>query len=189
MPKNSFAIKFTAPKLIVPKIAQAAQTQTSAESISIRTDSAPVRRATQSKIHFAMGCFWHAEAVMGAVEGVNETCVGFIQAVEVVRVQFDASRVSLSHLLEVWKGGHEVGKVWANKKYVTLTVFRSKPFWLRGRCTGLHRLSFPGAPSTTRWLLRSASRQSVRYRRVPMDSLLQRLNRISCITCAKSVPV
>ena len=37
---------------------------------------------------------------MGAVEGVNETCVGFIQAVEVVRVQFDASRVSLSHLLE-----------------------------------------------------------------------------------------
>ena len=74
---------------------------------------------------FAMGCYWHAEAVFGGVEGVCSTKVGFVDAVEVVQLQYDSSVVSYGQLLQAFREGHEVGKQWANKKFAS-AVFASK---------------------------------------------------------------
>ena len=67
--------------------------------------------------YFAMGCYWHAEAVFGGVDGVTGTQVGFINGVEVVRVTFDTAAVEYTELLRVFREGHELGKKWANKKF------------------------------------------------------------------------
>ena len=74
---------------------------------------------------FAMGCYWHAEAVFGGVDGVCSTKVGFVDAVEVVQVQYDSSVVSYGQLLQAFREGHEVGKRWANKKFAS-AIFASK---------------------------------------------------------------
>ena len=108
--------------------AAAAAADTSARSLA-RTSSnvstasngdGRVRTGVLSQAVFAMGCFWHSEAVMGGVDGVEKTCVGFVGGVEVVRVRFDPGRVTMSQLIEFWRNGHEVGKTWANKKYASL---------------------------------------------------------------------
>jgi hypothetical protein len=47
--------------------------------------------------YFALGCYWHAEAVFGGVEGVRATCAGFIDGVEVVRVAFTEEPAVAGH--------------------------------------------------------------------------------------------
>lgn len=48
---------------------------------------------------FAMGCFWGAEAVMGRVEGVLATRVGYVDGCEAVQCAFDPEQTSLPALI------------------------------------------------------------------------------------------
>jgi len=58
---------------------------------------------------FAMGCYWHAEVVFGAVPGVMATEVGFVGKVEVVRVLFDHREVAYVDLIKRWRDNHDIG--------------------------------------------------------------------------------
>eukprot|EP01046_Picozoa_sp_COSAG06_P033672 COSAG06_NODE_3455_length_5319_cov_12.049425_5_plen_458_part_01 len=81
---------------------------------------------SSEQAHFAMGCYWHAEAVYGGVDGVRSTTVGFVDGVEVVRVTFDSGIVSYTELLQAFREGHEVGKRWANKKFESAVFVGNK---------------------------------------------------------------
>ena len=81
--------------------------------------------AASALAYFAMGCYWHAEAIMGGVDGVCSTTVGFIDGVEVVQVMSDPDAVSYTELLQSFREGHELGKRWANRKFQS-AIFAAK---------------------------------------------------------------
>jgi Thioredoxin-like len=60
------------------------------------TASAPTR---DSKVTFAVPCFWECEAQFGKILGITSTRVGFSHGHEVVEVQFNPSVVSKESLL------------------------------------------------------------------------------------------
>lgn len=88
------------------------------ENKNLKTSMNDIKLET---IYFGAGCFWCVEAIFQQVDGVvevvpgycggftknptyNEVCSGKTGHVEVAKITFDSSRVSLNHLLEVfWK--------------------------------------------------------------------------------------
>ena len=75
---------------------------------------------------FGMGCFWHSEAAFSKVEGVLKTEVGYMGGdeiydnvsyemvcsgktghAEVIKVEFDPSRISYSGLLDIFWENHD----------------------------------------------------------------------------------
>lgn len=60
-------------------------------------EATPKRRA---EVAFAMACFWEGEARLGRLDGVLATEAGWLAGREVVRVTFDADRVSLGSLVK-----------------------------------------------------------------------------------------
>jgi hypothetical protein len=86
---------------------------------SAKSSSHSYTQDSYKHAYFALGCFWHTEAVFGGVDGVGQTCVGFVAGVEVCKVSFDPSAVSYRGLLDVWKDDHDPTRKWANKKFMS----------------------------------------------------------------------
>ena len=51
------------------------------------------------EMHLAMYCFWSGEKHLGALDGVVATKAGFMNGAEVVKVKYDASKVSEDNLI------------------------------------------------------------------------------------------
>lgn len=75
----------------------------------------------EEKAYFAMGCFWHVQAVFDKVDGVTQTTAGYIDGegdatydnikekghAESVEVVFDSEKVSFKTLLDTFWGEHD----------------------------------------------------------------------------------
>jgi len=62
---------------------------------------------------FAMHCFWEGQAHLGALEGVVETKVGFLNGLEVVDVTYDADRIEYEKLVRTAQRMNCASKVYA----------------------------------------------------------------------------
>lgn len=72
---------------------------TAPQYLTLLAFESEARRAGTERATFAMHCFWEGEARLGAIEGVIETSVGFLDGMEVVEVQFDPRALSFDELL------------------------------------------------------------------------------------------
>ncbi|GAA5481255.1 VPGUxxT family thioredoxin-like (seleno)protein, type 2 [Haloferula sargassicola] len=61
---------------------------------------------------FAMGCFWSGEEKLGRIEGVLTTEAGYLDGHEVVRLTYDASRISTVDLIEKARAVDCADKTW-----------------------------------------------------------------------------
>lgn len=75
----------------------------------------------EEKAYFAMGCFWHVQAVFDKVEGVLKTTVGYTDGkgdanyenikdkghAEAIEVVFDPDKVSFKKLLDTFWSEHD----------------------------------------------------------------------------------
>ncbi|MBA9077796.1 peptide-methionine (S)-S-oxide reductase MsrA [Rufibacter quisquiliarum] len=94
--------------------------------------------ATQT-FTLAMGCFWGAESLFGALEGVIRTKVGYAGGttpaptyrqladhIESVQVTFDSEVIALGQLLEVFFAHHTPTKPPRKRQYTSALFFHSE---------------------------------------------------------------
>lgn len=56
---------------------------------------------------FGGGCFWCTEAVFKMLRGVSSVLPGYVEGVEVARIEFDPAKVKFRDLLTVFFGSHD----------------------------------------------------------------------------------
>lgn len=66
--------------------------------------------------HLAMYCFWSGEKVLGSLDGVISTKAGFMNGSEVVKVRYDADRVSEEKLISFASENHCADRVYTIDK-------------------------------------------------------------------------